>query len=425
VWENRAAERGRRIPLKIVVLGADDSVPRPDPVYVLAGGPGQAATEIAAVIAPELGAVRRHREVVLIDQRGTGGSNPLACVGGMGLLSGGPTAVRACAAELSGRADLAQYTTTHAADDLDEVRAALGHGAVNLVGVSYGTRVAQVYMRRHPRRVRTVTLRAIAPMGYSIPADGPRAAQRELRRLVAACAGDSACAAAFPRLGAEMDAVAAAAGREPARVRVPRAGGDSVEIVLDRGLVYQTLYALLLGPTRQQLPLLIHRAATGGLGALAPVAAQVRAAVYGPLPVGMYLSAVCAEDVPFLSAAARDSLGTTFGGMSGGIEEICAEWPHAVVRRDFLRPVAWEGPALLVSGDADPATGVERGEALAAAWPGARHVVLPATAHGPMFPGCMRELLGTFIERASAAGLDTACLRALRWAPFATGQPTR
>lgn len=421
VWENRAAGRGRKIPLKIVVLAAEDPAPRPDPVFLLAGGPGQAATEIVEAIAPELQALRRHRDIVLIDQRGTGGSNPLTCPGGMGMLSGGADAVRACAADLSRRAELAQYTSDNAADDLDEVRAALGYRTVNLVGVSYGTRLAQVYVRRHPRSVRTATLRAIAPMGYNIPIDGARAAERELRRMVADCAADSACATAFPRLAAELDSVFVRAGREPAPVRI-RSGGDSVDVVLDRSLLSSTLYALLLSPPlRQRMPLLIHRAATDGPGSLAPIAAQVRRAVYGPLPVGMYLSVVCAEDVPRLTAAGRDSLATTFGGISAGVLDACAAWPHATVAAEFHRPVKWAGPALLVSGDSDPATGVELGEALAREWSGARHVVLPATAHGPLFPGCMRELLGEFVERASSAGLDTACVQTLRWAPFAIG----
>lgn len=425
VWENRAARSGRKIPLRIVVLAAEDPAPRPDPVFVLAGGPGQAATEIIEAIAPELQAVRRHRDIVLVDQRGTGGSNPLTCANGSAIMNAGADSVRACAAELSRRADLTQYTSDNAADDLDELRAALGYRTVNLIGISYGTRLAQVYVRRHPQSVRTVTLRAIAAMGYNIPLDGARAAERELRHLLADCAADSACAAAFPRLAAELDSVSARAAREPARVRVPQPGGDSVEVVLDRSLLSATLYALLLSPMRQQMPLLIHRAATDGLGALGPIAALVRRAVYGPLPVGMYLSIVCAEDVPRLTRAERESLATTFGGMSSSVLASCDVWPHATVAADFHRPVAWTGPALLVSGDSDPATGVDQGERLAREWTGARHVILPATAHGPMFPGCMRELVGEFIERGSGAGLDTSCVRSLRWAPFATGAPAR
>ncbi|HEU4560793.1 MAG TPA: alpha/beta fold hydrolase [Longimicrobium sp.] len=425
VWENRAAGTGRKIPLRIVVLAAEDSTPRPDPVFMLAGGPGQAATEIAEGILPQFQAVRRHRDIVLIDQRGTGGSNPLTCAGGMAAMEGGPDSVRACANELSRRADLTQYTSDNAADDLDEVREALGYRTINLVGVSYGTRLAQVYARRHPRSVRTITLRAIASMGYNIPLDGARAAERELRHLFADCAADAACAAAFPRLAAELDSVAARAAREPARVRVPQPGGDSVEVVLDADLLWPTLYALLLGPTRQQMPLLIHRAATDGLGALGPIAAQVRRAVYGPLPTGMYLSVLCAEDAPRLTAADRKEIAGAFGGLSANIGELCDAWPRATVPADFHRPVRWAGPALLLSGDSDPATGVEQGEAVAREWPGARHVVLPATAHGPMFPGCMRELVGEFIERGSADGLDTACVASLRWAPFATGAPAR
>ena len=416
VWEDRASRRGRRIGLRVVVLPALDPAPAPDPLVVLAGGPGQGAAELAPLLARDLAALRQRRALVLVDQRGTGASNRLSCPGGMAALADATGAgVRACAAALSARADLRHYTTAEAVDDLDEVRAALGYAQVNLLGVSYGTRVAQRYLQRHPDRVRTVTLRAVAPLGFNIPRDGARAADAALRDVLRACAADAACAAAFPRLATELDTVLARASRAPQRVRV-----DGADVTIDRFLLAQTLYALLLsGSTRQAVPLLIHRAAADGLERLAPVAAQVSAAAYGSIPVGMYLSVVCAEDVPALSGADRAALARDFGGLSAGLVDACRAWPRgARPARD--EPPSWSGPALLVSGEADPATDVAQGAALARAWTGASHVVLPATAHGPMFPGCATDLVARFVDRASGAGLDDACVRALAWPPFAT-----
>jgi pimeloyl-ACP methyl ester carboxylesterase len=422
VWEDRSARRGRRIELRVVVLRARDAAPAPDPVVVLAGGPGQGAAAMAPMLARELDGLRLRRDLVLVDQRGTGASNPLTCDGGFAVLADTTgSAARACAAALAPRADVRHYATAAAVEDLEEVRAALGYARVNLLGVSYGTRVAQVYLRRHPDRVRSVTLRAVAPLGFNIPRDGERAAHAALARLVTDCAADGACAAAFPRLADDLARVRAHATHAPARTRVATGRGDSADVLLDRTLVDQTLNALLLSAaTRQQLPLLLHRAAVDGPAALAPVAAQVRAAVYGQLPAGMYLSVVCTEDAPALRAEDRAASANTFLGAAAGIAGVCRGWPHDAPPRDVDARADWPGPALLVSGDADPATTPDAAERLARRWPGARHVVLPATAHGPTFPGCARDLVVTFVERAGGAGLDASCVRALAWPAFAT-----
>jgi hypothetical protein len=214
--------------------------------------------------------------------------------------------------------------------------------------------------------------------------------------------------------------VRARAAAAPLRTRVPTGRGDSVAVVLDRTLVNQTLNALLLSTTtRQQLPLLLHRAATDGLQTLAPVAAQVQAAIYGQLPAGMYLSVVCTEDAPALRAEDRAASARTFLGAAAGIAGVCRGWPRGVPTPDLLADAPWTGAALLFSGDADPATGAASAEALAGRWPRARHVVLPATAHGPTFPGCARDLVTRFVERARSEELDSACVRALTWPPFA------
>jgi pimeloyl-ACP methyl ester carboxylesterase len=422
VWEDRSARRGRRIELRVVVLRARDAAPAPDPVVVLAGGPGQGAAAMAPMLARELDGLRLRRDLVLVDQRGTGASNPLTCDGGFAVLADTTgSAARACAAALAPRADVRHYATAAAVEDLDEVRAALGYARVNLLGVSYGTRVAQVYLRRHPDRVRSVTLRAVAPLGFNIPRDGERAAHAALARLVTDCAADGACAAAFPRPRRRPRARARARRPRAARTRVATGRGDSVDVLLDRTLVDQTLNALLLSAaTRQQLPLLLHRASADGLAALAPVAAQVRAAVYGQLPAGMYLSIVCTEDAPALRATDRAASADTFLAAAAGIAGVCRGWPHLAPPPDADARAVWPGPALLVSGDADPATVAEGAEGLARSWPGARHVVLPATAHGPMFPGCARDLVVAFVERATGAALDASCVRALAWPPFAT-----
>jgi pimeloyl-ACP methyl ester carboxylesterase len=219
-----------------------------------------------------------------------------------------------------------------------------------------------------------------------------------------------------------------------ARVALPGRAAEGVDVTIDRALVARTLYALLLSvPTRQQLPLLLHRAATRGLATLAPMAAQVQAAVYTQVPAGLYLSVVCAEDAPGITDADQRALARTAVGATGDIRAACRAWPGAAReadRQDAAPPagraaVAWAGPALLLSGAADPATDAAGAERLARAWPQARHVVLPATAHGPLLPGCARDLVVAFVDQAEAAGLDAACLRTITWPAFATGVAAR
>ncbi|MBV9772766.1 MAG: alpha/beta fold hydrolase [Gemmatimonadetes bacterium] len=420
VFEDREARSGRTLDLHVVVAPARSATPAPDAVWVLGGGPGQGAASLAAPLLSSLEGLRAHRDVVLMDQRGTGKSNPLTCPGGFGLLEPGHTAeLRACREELERRADLRLYTTPLAVDDMDEVRAALGYRQVDLVGASYGTRAVQVYLKRHPAAVRSVVLRAVLPMGGNILVDGTRSADRELERVLADCAAEAGCAAAFPRLQAELDSLGRGLAAAPARVRVPSAGG-ATELEVTRGLFYQTLYALLLSTqTRRQLPLLVHRAATAGVQAVAPLIGQVRAATYGTVPVGMYLSVVCSEDAPRITPGQARELRTGFGGFTAGIEEVCAGWPRGRLPAGYHDPVRTDLPVLLLSGAADPGTAAGPADAWARTLPNALHVVFSATAHTPLFPGCGEELVVRFVEAASVAGLDGRCAGELRWPPFA------
>lgn len=426
VPENRAAPAGRRIGLRVAVIPAESAAPAPDPVFVLVGGPGQPATVVAAQLLPPLAGVRRDRDLVLVDQRGTGGSNPLTCGSGSWTRNARGSGrdreqLRACSAELEARADLRMYGTPAAVADLDAVRAALGYERVNLVGISYGSRVAQEYLRRHPERTRSVVMRAVAPVGFNIPLDGALAAQEALDHVVADCAADAACSAAYPRLAAELDSVFARADRMPAPVLVrDPATGDTATLELSRGLLAQTLYTLLLGSsTRQSIPMLVHGTAVRGPEALEGVLSQVIPAVFGPIPRGMYMSVVCSEDAPRITArdAARES--RTFMRETAAVRESCAEWPRAALPADFHAPFRSDVPVLLVSGGADPATPPAMGERARSYLRNALHVVVPAASHGPMLPGCAEELVARFVAAGSHAGLDAACAAEVRWKPFA------
>src|SRR5688572_10608675 len=199
VFENRATRKGRKISLNIVVLPAKGQQREPDPFFYFAGGPGSAASEDAPGIAEGFAKIRERRDLVFVDQRGTGQSHPLDCTlfnpqepqsyfGYFFPLED----VRKCRSELETKADLKLYTTTIAMDDIDEVRAALGYDKINLFGGSYGTRAAMVYLRQHPKHVRTVMLQGVSPTNMHLPNDYPVQTERALQGVLAECAADEA-----------------------------------------------------------------------------------------------------------------------------------------------------------------------------------------------------------------------------------------
>ena len=207
IFENRATRKGRKIPINIVVLPATGAKREPDPVFYFAGGPGSAATEDAPGIAGMLASIREHRDLVFVDQRGTGQSNPLNCdlfnpadpqsyFGSFFPVDD----VRKCREQLEPKADLTLYTTTIAMDDLDDVRAALGYEQINLYGGSYGTRAALVYLRQHPKHVRTVMLHGVAPTNQLMPLNFPQDTERALQGVLSECEADETCNKAFPQV---------------------------------------------------------------------------------------------------------------------------------------------------------------------------------------------------------------------------------
>ncbi|MGZ8844651.1 MAG: alpha/beta fold hydrolase [Pyrinomonadaceae bacterium] len=270
VFENRTTKTGRQISLFIAVLPALETPAEPDPLFFLAGGPGQAASSLAGFASRAFAEVRRRRDIVLVDLAGTGRSGALNC-------RMYPTArevvgdfypipqVRACRDSLEKRVSLRRYTTSVLMDDLDEVRAALGHEKINIYGTSYGTRAALVYVRRHREHIRTIVLKAIAPTTMRGTMHYARDTERSLQYLFSACAADAGCAKAFPNLKNEFSEVLVRASRGTLRGLVPDpAGGAPVELPLSRGAVASTLLGLLQNSNSAvRLPLLIHATFSG------------------------------------------------------------------------------------------------------------------------------------------------------------------
>lgn len=427
VFEDRAARSGRRISLNIVVLPAFGSQGPPDPLFFLAGGPGQAAAQLAPAVREMFREVQRQRDIVLVDQRGTGKSNPLECRSDANTLKELTESDEVALARLrrcleSYDADVRLYTTPIAVDDLDDVRAHLGYDRINLYGGSYGTRAALVYLRQHGDRVRSMILDGVAPTDMRLPLFTARDAQRALDKLLSDCEADASCRAAYPGLAARTRALLARVAASPPRVRLihPRTG-VAEEVTVDARLVANIVFGALYSPlTASLVPTLLTRAEQNDFQGLVALAFVSDGAPEN-MSVGMQLSVICAEDAPRVTREAVESEGA--GSMFGGYLltaqlEACEMWPQGAIDASYYEPVVSDVPALILSGDLDPVTPPGWGESVARHLRNARHVTVPATGHGVVATGCGQQIVREFLDEGSAADLDTSCVPAIRRPPF-------
>jgi pimeloyl-ACP methyl ester carboxylesterase len=310
-------------------------------------------------------------------------------------------------------------------DDLDEVRAALGYQRINLWGGSYGTRAALVYARAHPARLRAMVLDGVAPVSLRLPLYFARDAQRALELLIKQCEADAPCARRFPHLLKRFEALLSQLEKKPevARLEDPLTGAP-VELAIGRDQFVEQLRGLLYSPELTALlPLTLERAAGGDFR---PFVAEVDSASppRDSLAVGMFLSVICAEDAPFISAEEIDRLAQgSFLGAHQAREflQACAVWPRGAVPGGFREPVRSSAPALLLSGELDPATPPSWAEEALQTLPNGVHLVAPGVGHGVSAVGCVPNLLKIFYEKGSAEGLDFSCVKALRRPPFFVG----
>lgn len=434
VPEDHAHPQGRKIALNIAWLPADNKGGgTPDPVFFLAGGPGQAATDHAAIIDAALKETRKQRDIVLIDQRGTGKSNPLDCRDAKGQpLKLDETAafdeasfsayVGQCLASLTGRADPRFYTTGDAIADLDAVRAALGVAKINVIGGSYGTRVAQQYTMHYPQHTRSVVLDGVAPNRLVVGGEFAPRLDEALRRQDAQCAALPACKARFATTGdliTRLKALKARLAAAPVSVRYHDPGThalrqDTLNADTLTGLVHGVSYAPQLASL---LPLVVSEAEQGRYESLMAIAKFWSNQMGDQLNRGMQWSVICAEDAPRYQPNPADA-GTVLGpDLARMFFAACSQWPRGKVAADFTAPFTVDLPTLVISGELDPVTPPVYGEEVVKQLTNARHFVLRGQGHGGMGLGCMPKLLARFFETTDAKALDAKCLDSLSYVP--------
>jgi len=430
VAENPAAANSRKIALNIAWLPAtEEGAASDDPVFFLAGGPGQAATEHAATVDASLREVRKHRHVILIDQRGTGQSNPLVCrdadgkelaAGDLELTDAAAIGAHAAACAKSLHADPRYYTTTEAVGDLDAVRAALGAAKIDLVGVSYGTRVAQQYAARYPRHARALVLDGVAPNGLVVGGEFARTFERALGLQMAHCRQQPSCKARFDAdLRSQLRELKARLAAAPVQVeyRDPTTGEHKRDTLTADTVVGLSHLFSYMPHMASLLPLVLDEAQHGRYEPLMALAQMMSTDVGGQMTPGMQWSVICAEDAGRYRADPADADTVLGAQMAELFFAACKSWPHGQPPVGFDAPFRSSLPTLLLSGEIDPVTPPAYGEDVARHLPNSRHLVLRGQGHGNLGTGCMPKLVGQFIESADSKALDTKCLDTVGYVP--------
>jgi pimeloyl-ACP methyl ester carboxylesterase len=408
------------ISLRVAVVASLSLEPAVDAFVPIAGGPGASSIRFYAGWAHAFERVRQHRDILLVDQRGTGDSAPMACEVEDELadtdfsVEGTLRTVTECLATLPH--DPRFFTTSVAVRDLEAARAALGYEALNLYGSSYGTRVAQHYARRYPATTRTVIIDGVVPPQVPLGPEIATESQRALDRVLDRCAQDPACNERFPNLRQDFEDLQATLNEGPVSVTVPNPVTGAPE-PLDFGAQHMAVaIRLLLYDARSiaLIPLSITEAANGNYGPLAAQFMLTAASLSEALNIGMHNAVMCTEDIPFIDFAAVDQAAIEASYLGPlqleAIRTMCSTWPQGPMDEDLLTPLATDIPVLLLSGDADPITPPRYAELAAVDLEKAWLLTGTNQGHGLGAVGCMPRVIGDFVEAQALEEGAADCL---------------
>jgi len=416
------------IELSVAVVPALDLAPEPDPFVPLAGGPGASAIEFYAAYAGAFEYVRRHRDILLVDQRGTGSSSRMDCEIGDELIEGQLSreqvldATRSCLQRLPH--DPRYFTTSVAVTDLEAVRTALGYGALNLYGASYGTRVAQHFARRYPAATRSVVLDGVVPPQLPLGPEIATEAQLALENIFARCAGDSACSARFPGLQQSFRTLRAELDQQDVVVDLANPVTGRREFVeFGPGELAGAIRLLAYNASSMAIvPLLIDAAANGNYEPLAAQFHMIATTMADALALGMHNAVMCSEDEPYYDhdKIDYDAVKASYIGILqlDAISAMCSLWPAGPVDDDMRQPLDTDIPVLLLSGDADPITPPRYAALAMVELRNARHLIGAGQGHGQLAVGCTPRLIDEFVSTADPRGLDASCLQRSFAMPF-------
>jgi len=426
--ENPADPESKTLELFVAVVPALNLEPESDPFVPIAGGPGQASSEFYAATARAFEGVRRSRDIVLIDQRGTGRSAAMNCETDEYL--DGSELSREQMIELTLDCldalphDPRFFTTSVAVEDLEALRIALGYAQFNLYGISYGTRVAQHYLRRYPASTRSVVLDGVVPPQIALGPGIAIKSQNAMNTIFDRCAEDEACNARFPNIHEDFAALIKRLDDNPVTVTMasPLTGVPD-EVIFSDAEMAGALRLLSYHPSSiAMIPFLIDEAVNENYQPLAAQFTMIAESMSDALSTGMHNAVVCTEDAPYFAGenVARDALDATYMGpiQLDALDAICSVWPRGVLDEEFKTPVASDVPVLLLSGEADPITPPAYGDLAAVDLENALHLTGKNQGHGLAPRGCMSDIIADFVESTDLETLDTECMERLFAMPF-------
>jgi pimeloyl-ACP methyl ester carboxylesterase len=428
VFENRRTKAGRKLPLKVVVIPALQPHPDQGPVFYMAGGPGEAATELTELVY-SWGDADEH-DVVMIDERGTGEGHRLDCESSGSdekledYLNGpfNPEAARICSEKLASKVDLTQYTTPNFADDVDEIRAAMGYDKINLNAGSFGTYAAQIYARRHGEHVRTAYLTSLVTLSERVPLHHARNAQLGLDQLFKDCEQDAACHAAYPKFRENFATVLGEARKAPIAtwVKHPVTGAKTEIHLNERAFADAVRTMMYRSASAHEIPFLIAQALAGDFHPFAEAALQSNRNIYSGDRMGLYYCITCGEFVSQIRPGdvAPAIAGSYLGGWRVRDQmAACREWPKPELPSDYFEPFRLDTPAVLVSGNTDSASPPICGKEAKSYMPNAIHVIVPGGAHTPEDP-CTRRIRRELYRTGATKDIDLSCVSKIRPPPF-------
>lgn len=425
---------GPTISLFVAVIRSLAPNPAADAVTIINGGPGASSADLYADLAGVFSSLLRDRDIVVIDQRGTGQSTPLECPDLEEATTNSSAAPEELLAELrsytkicleSLTADPRFFTTSAAVRDIETVRALLGYEQLNLYGVSYGTRVVQHYARRYPAQTRSIVIDGVLPPDLAMGPMVSSNAQQVLDRIFARCTGDTACNAAFPNLAADFQRLADQLQDKPLNIEVQDpVTAAPTPMELGYGHLASSIRLMAYAPeTTSLIPVLIDQAINhNNYLPIATQALQIQQQLNASMSYGMHNAVVCTEDVPFLSPSER--LGSEVVDTYLGAEQVqslvamCDVWPRGLLDADLREPLSSATPTLVLSGELDPITPPRYGAQVAAGLDQAKHLVAPGQGHGVISRGCVPRLLLDFVDQLDFTELETDCIDRLGPEPF-------
>lgn len=421
VLENPEDLGGKTISLNVLLLPSVNPVPEPDPIFIIAGGPGQGAVKVAESLHSIFNELRKNRDIIFVDQRGTGNSNPLNCeleseTGQQLSESEAITLMRRATADCIQKIkdQAAYYTTNYAVSDLDAVRESLGYARINLWGGSYGSRVVLEYMRRYPAHTRTGVLDGVAPVDIALPWSMEKDGLAALQKLNQQCADYSPCAKSYGDIVKKAQLVSDRLANAPVTITIPHPRTqEKLSVNLSAGdfsgVIRLALYSRDLSSL---IPRVISESEQGNYTLFASLIylATAKSDMAG-ISFGMHYTVVCNEDYPlYKNKNPLESNEFLNAKIVQKYAEICAQWPQAKLPADYWSPVESDVPALLLSGEVDPVTPPRWGEYVKSGLKNAAHLTIPGGHHIVSTEGCVSQLISAFIVKGTTEGLDFSCV---------------